>query len=244
MKILIVEDERPIARYIERLCRELIGEPIKSTHLCFTLAQAQLFLVENPVDLCLLDLNLNGNDGYDLLKLTLAKAFHTIIISANVDRAIEAFGYEVVDFIPKPFTDDRLRQAFDRYFTRLKQKQITTPCLSVRKGSRNVLVQLDNIIYFKAAGIYVDAHLRNGQIEILGQTMDYLENILPARFVRIHRSYLVDVDQINAFGHAGGGNYQITTKTGEKLPVSRQKYKELIDFFNPNQAHSKYKLFE
>lgn len=232
MKILIIEDERPIALYIERLCKALIGDQIKSTHICFTLAQAKTYLAENLVDLCLLDLNLNGKDGYDLLKLAVSEAFHTIIISANIDKAIKAFRYDVVDFIPKPFDEERLQHAFDRYFNRLRQKEIVTRCIAVRKGKKNILIELEKIIYFKAAGIYVDAHLKNGQVEILDKTMEHLRKILPSRFVRIHRSYFVALDQIQRYGHVGGGNYQVVTKNGDRLPVSRQKYKELVDIFN------------
>ena len=75
----------------------------------------------------------------------------------------------------------------------------------------------------------MEAHLKNGDVEILSKTMDRLEQILPGRFMRIHRSYIVDISHIDSFGHVGGGTYQVTLKNGTTAPLSRQRYKELKD---------------
>lgn len=123
MRILIVEDERPIAKYIERLCRQLLGTKVRSIDLQYSLEDAASFLFRQPVDLCLLDLNLNGENGYELLKLAVSGSFHTIIISANTDKAVEAFRFGVLDFIPKPFDEARLSQALQRYFDRQSPRQ-------------------------------------------------------------------------------------------------------------------------
>lgn len=232
MRIIIVEDERPIAKYIEKLCGEILGEKIKSIHTFHTLEQASGFLDDSQVDLCLLDLNLNGEDGYELLKTAVAGSFHTIVISANTDRAVDAFEYGVLDFVGKPFDEDRLQKAFDRYFNRMERQEIPTKYLSIRKGRRNFILNVDTILYFKAAGIYVDAHLKNGKVEILDKTMDRLGQILPSRFMRIHRSYFVDISHIQHYEHLGGGTYHVNLKNGESLPLSRQKYKELHELFN------------
>ena len=114
MKIVIVEDERPIARYIERLTRKILGEKIQSIRTLYTLDDAKAFLLENPIDLCLLDLNLNGENGYELLKQAVSGSFHTIIISAYPNQAIEAFKYGVLDFIEKPFTTNTIEASLCR----------------------------------------------------------------------------------------------------------------------------------
>jgi len=232
MRILIVEDERPIAKYIERTCHTILGTKITSIQIQHNLESASIFLVEHLIDLCLLDLNLNGEDGYELLKLAVSGSFHTIIISANTDRAVEAFNYGVLDFIPKPFTEERLQAAFDRYFDLQEKREIKTKYLSVRRGNQIITLSIDDIIYFKASGIYVEAHLTNGKKEFLDKTMDRLGQILPSRFVRTHRSYSVDLNQIESYGHHGGGTYKLTLKSGETLPLSRHKYKELHDLLN------------
>ncbi|MBK7227614.1 MAG: hypothetical protein IPH97_01775 [Ignavibacteriales bacterium] len=59
-------------------------------------------------------MNLNAKDGFELLKQVVSQSFHTIVISANINRAIEAFEYGVLDFIPKPYNIERLKAAFQR----------------------------------------------------------------------------------------------------------------------------------
>jgi len=232
MRILIVEDERPIAKYVQRLCQDILGAKINSIELLYTLDQAATYLFQHQIDLCLLDLNLNGRNGYELLKMAVSGSFHTIIISAYTDQAVEAFQYGVLDFIPKPFDEARLRQAFDRYFNRTKRDANSTEYLTVRQRTQYKVISIDDVIYFKAAGIYVDAYLKDGKVEILDKTMDRLGQILPERFLRIHRSCYVDLNHINTFGHVGGGVYQVLTKNGASLPLSRSKYKELQQLFH------------
>ena len=91
MRILIVEDEKVAARGLERLLRELLGKKITSLKIQGNITASEYFLMDNPIDLLLLDLNLNGEDGFELLKSALAGSFQTIIVSANTDRALQAF---------------------------------------------------------------------------------------------------------------------------------------------------------
>ena len=83
MNILIVEDEEPIAKYIEKSCHRILGDKISKTYIRLSLPQAMELVQEKEIDVCLLDLNLNGKSGFDLLKEISAQPFHTIIISAN-----------------------------------------------------------------------------------------------------------------------------------------------------------------
>ncbi|UCE18972.1 MAG: response regulator transcription factor [Gemmatimonadota bacterium] len=232
MRILIIEDEKPIADYIVRLCRSILGDKIQSIRTLHTLEQAKAYLIESQIDLCLLDLNLNGENGFELLKSAVSGPFHTIIISAHTEQAIEAFHHGVLDFIPKPFDEERLRIAFERYFDRRKNRDIATRYFSARIGNQHKIILIDDIDYFKSAGNYVEAHLKNGKTELLNKTMDRLGQILPPRFKRIHRSCFVDLSQVYSYRHAGGGKYKIITRSGDSLPLSRQTYKELHDLLN------------
>ncbi len=108
MKIILIEDEPLVAQRLERFCREILAGQLEKLHVVTSLAAAEGWLAENPVDIALLDLNLENQDGMGLLQRSVASAFHTIIVSANTDRALEAFQYGVIDFVPKPFTRERL----------------------------------------------------------------------------------------------------------------------------------------
>ena len=86
MKILIVEDEARIARRLKRMCNEFFGGSVESIQVCESLVQALTYLSAHEIDLLLLDLNLNGEDGFELLQRVTACAFHTIIISAYTEK--------------------------------------------------------------------------------------------------------------------------------------------------------------
>ena len=107
MRILIIEDEASVADRIERLTRQVLGTNIQRLAKRQTLSAGLHYLQNHPIDLLLLDLNLNGLNGFSILQELLSHSFQTIIVSANTDQALKAFEYGVLDFIPKPFTIER-----------------------------------------------------------------------------------------------------------------------------------------
>ncbi|NUM62545.1 MAG: response regulator, partial [Ignavibacteriaceae bacterium] len=164
MRILIVEDERPTAEDIKFLVGQILNNEITSIHIETSLDSAMLYLKEKPVDVLLLDLNLNSKDGFQLLKQVVSQSFHTIVISANINRAIEAFEYGVLDFIPKPYNIERLKAAFQRLKSSHALDGHSIKYLTVKKGFEIKVIPLDDIKYFKSANIYVELHLLNNQV--------------------------------------------------------------------------------
>lgn len=232
MRILIVEDELPIAEDIQFLVSSILKERITSIRIETTLDSALFYLKEKPIDLLLLDLNLNSRDGFKILKELVSKSFHTIIISANTDRALEAFEYGVLDFIPKPYNKERISSAFDRLESNSGAVGRAIKYLSVKKGYEIHVVPIEEIVYFKSANIYCDLHLKNGKVEIYDKSIKNISALLPINFFRIHKSYILNLEMIDKIIVHGGGRYNAVLKTNESLPVSRQKIstlKKLLD---------------
>jgi two-component system response regulator LytT len=177
--------------------------------------------------LLLLDLNLNGEDGFDVLQNVVSRSFQTIIISAYTEKAITAFNYGVLDFVSKPFDENRLSQAFRRFTSPEKQPNGDLQFLAVKKGKTIKLVTIKDIRYIKGAGIYTELHLSNGQIELHDKSLESLEKLLPPIFERIHKSYIICWDEADKLVVEAGGRYNILLKNGELLPVGRSKYKEI-----------------
>jgi DNA-binding LytR/AlgR family response regulator len=227
MRILIVEDERPTAEDIQLIVKQILKKDITSIHIETTLDDAIAYIHEKPIDVLLLDLRLNSKDGFQILKEVVSKSFHTIIISANIDRALEAFEYGVLDFIPKPYSKERLKAAFQRLQSSHALDGHAIKYLSVKKGGAVQIIPIDNIRYFKSANIYVELHLKDKQIAIYDKPIKLLGPLLPANYYRIHKSYIADVDTIASIQMLGGGRYHAILKSGDRLPVSRQKIKEL-----------------
>jgi len=231
MRILIIEDEPPIAEYIEDNVKIILGNEISSINIAYTLDDATNFLKNNRIDLCMLDLNLKGQSGYDLLKYAASLPFQTIIISAYIDKAITAFEYGVIDFIPKPFDLNRLRLAFDRYFGRVQNPE-KAKYLVFRKKNKNLLLSVNDVIFFKSEGYLVNAFSVNNNSNLLEKSLKHLELILPPNFIRCHRSFIVNIEFIKSYQNTGGGVYNIELKDGKSLPISRNGLKLLRQRLN------------
>lgn len=226
MRILIAEDESVIARRLERMVKEILGERAGSVSVKESLADAGEYLFEKPIDLLLLDLNLNGEDGYDLLKLAAAGSFQTIVVSANSDRALEAFQYGVLDFVSKPFDLERLKRALDRAGVKGPGRS-PAKYLSVRKHGKVELVPVEKVLYLQGAGDYVEIHLTDGRMELHSKTLETLADLLPPHYERIHKSYIVDMRAMKGIVLEGAGKYAMELSGGRQVPISRTKYKEL-----------------
>jgi DNA-binding LytR/AlgR family response regulator len=88
-------------------------------------------------------------------------------------------------------------------------------------------VAVDEIRYFKADGYLIELHKTDGSVDLIEKALSKLEQILPERFLRVHRSYIVDTGAIESFRHLGGTQYEIGLKNGEILPLSRKRLGDL-----------------
>ena len=227
MKVLLIEDEPLVAQRLERFCRDVLGDGLERLHCAGSFDAAASWLAENTVDVALLDLNLEGRDGLELLRRSVASSFHTIIVSANTDRALEAFQYGVLDFVPKPFTRERLAQAFTRARGSAVRAGPAARNLAVKKAGRIELVAVDSVLFVQGAGNYSELVLADGRRELHDKTLEKLEALLPEDFVRTHKSYLVRGSAIKALHAAEGSHYELELRNGLHLPVGRTRYKEL-----------------
>lgn len=226
MKVLIIEDEARIARRLERMTGDFFEQGSEIT-LCESLESGLAFLENHQIDLLLLDLNLNGENGFELLKSLASTSFSTIIVSAYADKAITAFEYGVLDFVPKPFNEERLAQAFKRFTTNVNRQDGDLKYLAVKKAGQVKLVDINDLHFIKGAGIYSELHLLNGTQELHDKSLETLEKLLPTSFERIHKSYLVSLALTEKIMIETGSKYNLLLKTGMVLPIGRSKYKML-----------------
>ncbi|MCP3137598.1 LytR/AlgR family response regulator transcription factor [Pyxidicoccus xibeiensis] len=224
MRVLIVEDEPMAARRLARLCQELMPQGTPPPLVRDSLADAQEVLAGRTVDLVLLDLNLSGEDGFQLLDEVTAGSFHTVVVSANTDQALRAFELGVLDFVAKPYTRERLEKALSRVQGRAAGPLRT---LAVRKGGSILRVPLEEVAYIQGAGDYAELVLRDGRTELSEKSLDRLEALLPTDFVRIHRSHLVPLQDVTRLWTLEGSRTAVELKDGTRLPVGRSRVKAL-----------------
>ncbi|OAV45155.1 LytTR family DNA-binding domain-containing protein [Lewinella sp. 4G2] len=229
MHLLIIEDENRIARRVQRMATDYFGDQLTALAHRDSVKTGRAYLDEHQVDLLLLDLNLNGEDGFTVLQEMTSLSCHVVIVSAYHDRALEAFEYGVLDFVPKPFNAARLFRAFSRTSDRTAQPDAPLKYLSVRKKGAINLLPVAEISHVQGAGVYAEIVLLNGTTFLHGKSLDKLATLLPTSFHRVHKSYLVDLQQIRQIRIEGGGKYTAVLQSGTELPVGRTKYKGLRD---------------
>lgn len=227
MRVLIVEDEPLVAQRLERFCREILGPRLESLHTAPTFNAAEARLAEYAADLVLLDLNLEGRDGMELLQASVARSFHTIIVSANTEHALRAFEFGVLDFVPKPFSRDRLARALARAAQPAPTSAGVARHLAIKKHGRVETIAVEAIAYVRGAGNYSEIVLRDGHRELHDKSLERLQDILPGDFTRIHKSYLVRLADIVALHAHEGSRYDAELRGGTFLPIGRTRYREL-----------------
>ncbi len=223
MKFLIVEDEPLIAKRLRRMIEEILPHNPIDFSAVHDLDGAIDFINQNQVDLCFLDLNLSGQNGFDLIRSN-NRSFETIVTSAYGEKALKAFEFEVLDFVPKPYIKQRLSLALERFISKHGGKDRT---LLVQCGDRQKVIALHDVAFIKAAGNYSQVECLNGNQFLHGSPIGELTKTLSEHFYRVHKSYLVPIELIDSLHKFGGGKYELTLKSGKSIPISRSIFGQL-----------------
>lgn len=222
MRILIVEDEPLVRQRLLRLCREQAGVRARFEAVA-GLSDADEHLRTRAIDGLLLDLNLEGEDGFALLRNAVACRFQTVVVSAHADRALEAFAFGVLDFVAKPFTRERLNQALERLLDASSQRAGHARWLAVWRAGGIAMVSVDEVMWVQADGDYGCVHLVNGRSELHEKSLDRLGAVLPADFVRCHRSWLVNLQHAARLQSRRGSRSELVMNDGTCIPVGRSR---------------------
>ena len=227
MKVLILEDEPLIAQGLAREVRAHFGARLAALALHDTVDEALAELRLGGCDLLLLDLQLHGADGYELLRLAGQATFQTIIVSAHAERSITAFEFGVLDFVAKPFSRERLQKALQRYADRPAHAAAHASSLAVKKRGVLEWIAMAEIDHVQADGHYSNIVLRSGEQCFHDLSIDKLMALLPPHFLRVHRSYVVNSLGFKRLLIAAGGKYALDTHSSTGIPVSRSSYPQL-----------------
>jgi two-component system LytT family response regulator len=236
LKVLIVDDE-PLAR--EGLRLMLAGDSQVTEARNGREAVAKI-RDEKP-DLVLLDVQMPRMDGFAVVEAVGADKMPAVIfVTAHDQYAIRAFEISAVDYLLKPVTEERFRLAFERARNRLRAPSPDDPPrqllsvldaianprrylsrLAIRSGDRTTFLAIDEVEWIEADQNYVRVH--GGQAtHLLHVPMNTIETSLdPERFVRIHRSYIVNLQRIKQLWTLAHGQYVLELVSGERLQSSR-----------------------
>lgn len=219
MNVLIAEDEAPAARRLERMVAEHLEARKPRIVLAATVEAAREQLVARAFDLLLLDLDLNGADGFTIIGAGRSRP-RIIVVSARADRAIDAFDHSVADFVTKPVSAARLAQALNRALA--PAPTLRGPAsLVVRSAGRIDLVSFGDIVALSGADDYVEVVLADGRRFLHDTRLQELEQRLPPGFVRVHRSHIANIAHLRSVRILAGGRRVLVLSGCTEVPVSR-----------------------
>lgn len=228
MRILIVEDEAPAHRRLRRLILATPGYEKAAIDVAETLRDAQMRLEGAEWDVLLLDLELSGRDGFELVgRFPSSSPTQIIVVSAYPQRAIEAFAHSVVDFVRKPVSATRLAQALSRI--RREPIRDDAASLIVRRRGSVELVRLSEVLCASGADDYVELQLRDGRRALHDATLDELEVQLATGFARTHRSHLINVHHVVRLLESGADGRLVELTGGLTVPVSRRRLAAVVE---------------
>jgi two-component system LytT family response regulator len=237
LRAVIVDDEEPARLAIRQALAELGGVAVVGE--CANGFDAVKVIADTRPDVVFLDVQMPKLDGFEVLEL-LEPGTAVVFVTAFDQFAIRAFDVHAVDYLLKPFAVERLAAAVGR--VRQRQLPDVSPRVLaasarpagaplervvIRDGAQVHVVPVDAIDYVQAQDDYLA--FRTGGRELLKeQTLGDLEQQLdPRRFVRIHRSYLLNIDRIARVELYAKDSRIAILRDGTKLPVSRAGYQRL-----------------
>jgi len=177
---------------------------------------------DHPV--LILDLNLSGEDGFALVRKALAQPCRTIVVSANTDRAMEAFELGVVDFVAKPFTEERLSLALQRAKDGGRERNRH---LVASHAGRVELIPLESIAAIHGDDDYSSIETLDGRRQLHAKTLAALLEVLPPTFRRVHRSHIVNLAHARRIITKPTGSRSVELSNGTRVPISRGQAKAL-----------------
>jgi two-component system LytT family response regulator len=243
LRAVIVDDEELARAFLREL---LNGHPeIEIVAECANGFEAVKAAAEHSPDLLFLDVQMPKLDGFEVLEL-IDPGPAVVFVTAYDQYAMRAFDAHAVDYLLKPFGADRFQRALERAKSRLGQRKLPTEVIEtrppaerpqrivVKDGTKVHVIPLEKLDYVEAQDDYVALHSA-GKEYLKQQPIGSLETALdPARFIRIHRSAIVNLERVARIEPYGKESRLAVLHDGTRLPVSKAGYARFLEATDKN----------
>jgi two-component system LytT family response regulator len=248
LKALIADDE-PLAR--ERL-RFLLGgdEEIEIAGECRNGREVVSALKERSFDVLFLDIQMPGGSGFDIVEqVGLARMPVTVFVTAHNHYALQAFDVHALDYLTKPVEPERLKAALGRVKERIASQSalhtqeelkalLAALTESARKeyprrlivpnGAKDSFVNVDEIEWIEAADYYACLHVGSKRLMLRETIKQLAETLDPNKFVRVHRSAIVNISQVREILRGGRSEGWVQLASGHRLKMSKAGWDALL----------------
>ena len=238
-KVIIIDDE-PLARSIVVEYLQNYSD-LTVAQVCGNGFEGVKAIQQYKPDLIILDIQMPKINGFEMLEL-IDNPPAVIFATAFDEYAIKAFEAHAIDYLLKPFNQDRFDKAIKKWREHNNQSSekqtkqllddvsLTAPQsqrVVIKDGSKIKIIPVQDIFYLEAADDFVKVFTKDGYF-LKNKTMNHFEQVLdPVQFVRSHRSYIVNVQQITRIDPYEKDGHVAVLRSGAKVPVSRSGYPKL-----------------
>ena len=234
IKAIIIDDE-PLARFVLREHLQSYSD-INVVQECGDGFEGLKAIQQHQPQLLFLDIQMPKINGFEMLEL-LDQPPAVIFTTAYDEYALKAFEANAVDYLLKPFSKERFDKALGKFLQQEQQQTKTLlqdPILPeqsqrvvVKTNGKIKIIPVNDILYLEAADDYVKIYTAEGNF-LKNKTMGYFEKTLdPKQFVRTHRSYIINVQQITRIEPYEKESYMGILKSSAQVPVSKSGYQKL-----------------
>jgi two-component system LytT family response regulator len=238
-KVIIIDDE-PLARSI--VVEYLQNYPdLTVAQVCSNGFEGVKAIQQYNPDLLILDIQMPKINGFEMLEL-IENPPAVIFATAFDEYAIKAFEAHAIDYLLKPFNQERFEKAIKKWRQQknksgekqtkqlLDDVSLTAPQnerIVIKDGSKIKIIPVQDVHYLEAADDFVKVFTKEGYF-LKNKTMSHFEQVLePSQFVRSHRSYIINLQQITRIDPYEKDNHVAILRSGAKVPVSRTGYPKL-----------------
>lgn len=229
LSALIVDDEEMGRKNLRHIIENKFPNVVIKGEASNKKDAIALIEYEKP-DVVFLDIRLARDSGFDVLSEFQKRQFHVIIVTAYADFGIKAIKEKVVDYILKPISKDELKEAIDRV---MESKMLGLQAglgsdkiaISDQQGFR--ILNHFEILYFEASSNYTRVHTTDGVMLVSKPLRDFDSQLGPPNFLRIHKSYLINLNHMKGYSAEEGG--MAVMSNGNKLNISKRKHNEFFD---------------
>ena len=241
MKAIIIDDEKRARISLTYILQEYCPE-VTVVAECENLPEGIKAIRKQQPDIILLDIEMPGHSGLELLDFFDENEvnFSIIFTTAYNEYALKAFKFSAVDYLLKPIIPEELAEAIQRVskqkqrfenFKAFKEnlQQETLTKIAVPSGNTLLFLDTNKIIYIKGEGAYSEVFCSDGSRQLVSRNLKNFEDILcsDSRFLRIHKSYIVNFNFVTAFNKSDGGSIVLENKI--QIPVSPDKSQTILD---------------
>jgi two-component system, LytTR family, response regulator LytT len=202
LKTVIVDDEFPAIQLIREYCRKIDKIQLISTFS--RSVEAFEYLKENKVDILLLDIQMPLMSGVEVLKKLPEKPM-CIFITANPEYAVKAYELDVIDYLVKPVSFERFNKSIEKASEYYQYKMNDSNAIAdkhylmIKADYRITKIATADIDWIEGSGEYVKIVTSEKTILALDSLTNYLENVLPDGFIRVHKSFIIPLAKISQF---------------------------------------------